>query len=115
MDYVNTDTNKDIIENISNEVHDYNRNILINIKNTSITCTYKKLSKGENIKRFANKYNYELFISLGDSKEDESMFKVTQYSVGKKNATYNYKIEDKLEYCNQVIKCAHDIVIIKKE
>lgn len=103
LDYTNkdiTDSDRDALKIVMEE---YKENFLINIGKTSIVCTYKKLSKGVGIKRFAKKYSYDLFLSTGDNLEDESMFKETKNSIGKNNAEYVFTADTKLEYCDKVI------------
>lgn len=110
LDYVNKDVTDEDILNIQKEIDGLTDNLLINIKNTSFVCTYKKLSKGSNIKRFATKYSYELYISSGDNLEDESMFEVTKYSVGKSKASKNIEAKDKLSFCHEVIKAVEQYI-----
>lgn len=110
LDYVNKDITSKAKEKLLEEIKPYTSNLLVNIGETSFVCTFDKLSKGNNIKRFAQKYNYELYISSGDNKEDESMFKVTTISIGKKNALYNYETKDKLTFCDKVINKVYEII-----
>ena len=110
LDYVNKDATPELQEKIRKEIEPFSSNFLINIGKTSFLCTFNSLSKGENIKRFAKKFGYELYISAGDNKEDESMFKVTSISIGKKNATFNFDIKDKLDYCDKVIDKVCEII-----
>lgn len=83
---------------------------LINIRNSSIIITPKCISKGIAINRYVKRFGVFPYLSSGDSVEDESMFKITQYSIGKKNATYNFDTSDKLEFCDFVITKSLEII-----
>lgn len=111
LDYVNTNINENIVEKIKEEIKNLSDNLLINIGKTSIVVTYNKLSKGENIYRLAKKLNLNLWLSAGDNKEDESMFKKTELSIGKNNATFNFPISDKLTFCSTVIDKAYTLIM----
>lgn len=110
LDYVNKNINSETIEKLKQEITPLSDNLLININKTSILVTFEKLSKGANIERFAKQFNYELFLTSGDNKEDESMFNKSTISLGKKNATYCKECNDKLEFCDFIINTAYTII-----
>lgn len=114
LDYTNENITFEEKENLKKEISQYINNLLINIGDTSFVCTFTKLSKGENIKRFAEKYNYELYIASGDNKEDESMFNLVPISLGKKNALYNFETNNKLEFCDIIIDKIYKIIFNEK-
>lgn len=110
LDYVNKDITPELIENLKQEIAPFSENLLVNINKTSAVITFEKLSKGASIERFAKQFNYELFLTSGDNKEDESMFNKSIISIGKKNATYCKECNDKLEFCSFVISTAYSIL-----
>lgn len=73
--------------------------------------TYSALSKGSCCTRFANLMNKELFLSSGDSKIDETMFGTTLYSIGRKNATFNFDCKG-INFCDCVIRKAGELLQI---
>lgn len=110
LDYVHKGLTEEKKREISKILETYNKDFLINMGNSSMLCTYKKLSKGENIKRYAKCYEYNLFMSAGDNLEDVSMYEQTDISIGKKAATYILDTNDKLEFCNFVINTVYDLL-----
>lgn len=113
LDYVNKEITEEKKNELQKKLESYG-NFLINIGKTSFVCTYNKLSKGENIKRFAQKYGYEIYITTGDNKEDESMFCESVHSFGKNNAKINLKSTDKLDFCNKVINEVYELLTKEK-
>jgi hydroxymethylpyrimidine pyrophosphatase-like HAD family hydrolase len=103
---------ENIKEKIEEELKPLSDTILINVGNTSILCTYKCLSKGNNIKRYANHFNFNIYLTSGDNKEDESMFENSQISIGKEKATYVYEdnSKSKLKFCDWVIQTVYDLI-----
>ena len=84
--------------------------LLVNTGKTSIVVTFKCLSKGVAIKRYCKKFGFFPYLSSGDNKEDESMFNVTKFSIGKKNATYVLDTNDKLEFCDFVVQKTAELI-----
>lgn len=83
----------------------------------AVLCSYKELSKGICIQRFAEKFGYDLFLSAGDSSEDESMFSKTLYSIGKKGSGAVYEFADDKSrkhdsrlFCDYVIDTADMLI-----
>lgn len=82
----------------------------VNIKADGIIVTNRSLSKGECIKRFAEKFQYCLFLSSGDSAEDESMYGVTKHSIGSEGAEFEIHEKYGLSYCYMVLMQALSLV-----
>lgn len=112
-DFFRKDISKNEILEISTLLKKYEDNFLINIGKDYVLVSYKKLSKGENIKRYANLFNKNILLTAGDNLEDISMFKYSKYSIGKDNSTFIIKSENKLDFCDKVLNKSYEI--IKKE
>ncbi|MDO4283393.1 MAG: hypothetical protein Q4D02_07115 [Clostridia bacterium] len=108
LDYVCKGVTESSRENLRIELEKFS-GLLINIGKTSAVATFKCLSKGVAINRYAKQFGVIPYLSSGDNKEDESMFGVTQISIGKKNATYCLDTKDKLEFCDFVIRKAAEL------
>lgn len=109
LDYVCKEVTDEAREQLKAELKNFT-GLLINIGKTSAVATFKCLSKGVAIKRYCDKFGTFPYLSSGDNKEDESMFEVTKFSIGKKNATYVLDTKDKLEFCDFVIKKAAELI-----
>jgi hydroxymethylpyrimidine pyrophosphatase-like HAD family hydrolase len=114
LDYVyagESDLEK-VKQELKEGLEQYSDLLLINFGKTSLLCTYKCLSKGVNIKRFADKFGYNIYLTSGDNKEDETMFSYSEISIGRANATFsiNTSGHSKLDFCNWVINTVDDIV-----
>lgn len=79
--------------------------LLIVPGNSGICCTYKKLSKGEAIKRYCKKFGSYPLISSGDREEDNSMFGHTFYSVGTQDTDAMIKVPEDLpvSQCEKIV------------
>ena len=109
LDYVHPNITDEIKRKAKQNTKEFKNKILINFGDSSVTCTYKKLSKGRNIKRFAKKYKYKIYITAGDNKEDISMYKHSKYSFGN-GSKHPIIAHSKLNYCEQVIENVLKIV-----
>ena len=70
--------------------------------NNGMIIVYKKLEKGEMIKKYIEKFKNKkdvITISMGDTPTDSTMFNITDYSFGPKGsgATFEYEILDDFE------------------
>lgn len=110
LDYTCKGITQDDKKELMKELDKFSGDLLVRMGETSMLCTYKNLSKGENIKRYARKFNYNLFISAGDSLEDVSMFEQTDISIGKSGSTYIFKTDNKLDFCDSVVNTVYDLL-----
>lgn len=110
LDYTHPDITDEIKFQIRKQLCVYD-NFEIVLGNSSIVVVYKKLSKGECIKRYAKKYEKEIFIVAGDSKLDHSMFKESFISIGKEDANFNFMTSNKLDFCNFVVKTLYKLTV----
>lgn len=115
LDYVHKDVTSINKSQLKDELSKYNDMFLINIGSTSCVITYRKLSKGINIKRYADKFKYTIYLTAGDNKEDISMFGYSDLSIGKEGTGATCylsmdKINDKLDFCNFVVNTAYELI-----
>ena len=120
LDYAIRNISEERVNELKSLLSEYSDVLNIRFGKHSVIGTYKCLTKGINIKRFADRYGYELFISSGDSLEDISMFDYTKYSYWKgldeiKNSSNNIIVfngdnSSKYNYINWLIDNIYDLV-----
>lgn len=86
LDYVNRSPNltERDKQNMEIELVRHGVGLKVKVGKTSAVVLFTILSKGNNLKRYLDKYkNIQPLISAGDTGEDETMFGSTLYSIGK--------------------------------
>ena len=115
LDYLNKDAGSLDFNALKKDLSVFEDCLLLNIGHTSCVVTYKKLSKGINIKRYADKFKYSIYLTAGDGKEDVSMFEYSELSIGKEGSgatcfIQSSKLNNRLDFCNFVVGTAYELI-----